>query len=51
MIVTHIVNYRSKDPRFYLTCALEVYICYNKLLLSTYNKKNLPHIYIADYLS
>ena len=32
-----------------MNTALEVYICYNKLLFSTYNKKNLLLICTANY--
>lgn len=50
MIVVYIIYYRLKNIRFYLDFTLEVYICYNKLLFSIYNKENLPFIYIADHI-
>ncbi len=49
MIVANIVNHGSKNTRFYLDSASEVYMCYDKLLFSTYNEENSPPVYTVDH--
>lgn len=43
------MNHGSKDTRCYLDSALEVYMCYDRLLFSIYKEKNLPPIYTTDH--
>lgn len=40
IIVAFTINYRSKNTKFYLDFAINIYIYYNKLLFSIYKEKN-----------
>lgn len=47
--IAFIVNYELKHTKVYLDSAAEVYMCYDRLLFSTYNKESSLPLYIADY--
>ena len=49
LVVALMINYESKNIRFYLNLAAKVYMCYDRLLFCIYNKKNLSLVYTADY--
>lgn len=49
IIVAYIVNHGSKDTKCYLDSALEVYMCYDRLLFSIYKEKDSPLIYTTDH--
>lgn len=48
IIIFFTVNYGSINIKFYSDSIREVYMCYDKLLFSTYKKINLSFIYISD---
>lgn len=49
MIVAHIVNHWLRDTCFFFDFALEIHIYSNRLLFSTYNKKDYQ-IYIPQII-
>lgn len=49
MIIAHTLNYRLENIMFYLDSASKVYICYNKLLFSTYNKEDSPLVHTINH--
>lgn len=49
MIIAFIVNYGLKHSWFYLDCAAEIHICYNKSLFSIYKEENSLFIHIPDH--
>ncbi len=49
LIVALTVNHELKDTRFYLDSAVEVHICYDRSLFSTYNKESSSPVRTADH--
>lgn len=48
--MVHTVNHDLKDTRFYLGFALEIYICYNRLLFNIYREQDSQLVHTADYI-